>query len=108
MVRVEKAVTKRGPAKPFSFHDDWIRAYKKLGGVKALVNFAKDPQNHKKFMDIGVALSPKNVRVEQEHTLNFVMVPHKLSLPELPEDIIDVSDTVTVEEIDVNSGENKS
>ena len=105
---MEKAVTKRGPAKPFSFHDDWIRAYKKLGGVKALVNFAKDPQNHKKFMDIGVALSPKNVRVEQEHTLNFVMVPNKLSLPDLPEDIIDISDTVTVEEIDVNSGENKS
>ena len=105
---MEKAVTKRGPAKPFSFHDDWIRAYKKLGGVKALVNFAKDPQNHKKFMDIGVALSPKNVRVEQEHTLNFVMVPNKLNLPDLPEDIIDISDTVDVEEIDVNSGENKS
>ena len=105
---MEKAVTKRGPAKQFSFHEDWIKAYKKLGGVKALVNFAKDPQNHKKFMDIGVALSPKNVRVEQEHTLNFVMVPHKVSLPELPEDIIDISDTVEVEEIDVNSGENKS
>ena len=55
-----------------------------------------------------MALSPKNVKVEQEHTLNFVMVPHKVSLPELPEDIIDISDTVTVEEIDVNSGENKS
>ena len=58
-------------------------------------------------MDIGVALSPKNVKVEQEHTLNFVMVPSKTDLPELPEDIIDISDTVEVEEIDVNSGENK-
>ena len=104
---MEKAVTKRGPAKPFSFHEDWIRAYKKLGGVKALVSFGKDPQNHKKFMDMGVALSPKNVKVEQEHTLNFVMVPSKTDLPELPEDIIDISDTVEVEEIDVNSGENK-
>ena len=104
---MEKAVTKRGPAKPVSFHEDWIRAYKKLGGVKAVVSFGKDPQNHKKFMDMGVALSPKNVKVEQEHTLNFVMVPNKLALPDLPEDIIDITETAVVEEIDVNAGDRK-
>ena len=100
-VKVEKAVTKSGH---FNFHEDWIKAYRKLGGVNALVAFGRDPQNHKKFMDMGVALAPKNVRVEQEHTLNFVMVPAKAEVPELPENIIETFDA-EFEEMNVNAGD---
>tara|TARA_B100000029_G_scaffold115085_2_gene107544 strand:- start:13107 stop:13427 length:321 start_codon:yes stop_codon:yes gene_type:complete len=101
VAKVGKAVTKH---KPFNFHEDWIKAYQKLGGVEALVAFGRDPQNHKKFMDMGVALTPKNVKVEQEHTLNFVMVPPKTEVPEMPEEIIETFDA-EFEEVNVNSGD---
>ena len=51
-----------------------------------------------------MALAPKNVKVEQEHTLNFVMVPAKADVPELPEEIIEAFDA-EFEEINANSGD---
>jgi hypothetical protein len=69
----------------------WQEAFEKIGGVEALVAWAGNESNKKKFFEMGVALQPKNIKVEQEHRIRFVEVPMKVSRPELRKgsDVID-------------------
>jgi len=74
----------------------WQEAFEKIGGVDALVAWAGNETNKKKFFEMGVALQPKNIKVEQEHRIRFVEVPMKVSRPEIRKGS-DVIDTLGVE-----------
>lgn len=69
----------------------WQGAFERIGGIDALVEWAKDDKNKKKFFEMGVSLQPKNIKVEQEHKIRFVEVPMKVGRPELRKgsDVID-------------------
>jgi len=79
----------------------WQEAFEKIGGVEALVAWAGNESNKKKFFEMGVALQPKNIKVEQEHRIRFVEVPMKVSRPEIRKGS-DVIDTLGVEISDSN------
>ena len=61
----------------------WQAAFERIGGIESLVEWASDDKNKKKFFEMGVALQPKNIRVQQEHNIRFVEVPMKVRRPEL-------------------------